>query len=308
MDKPEKYFVITIDTEADHSPDWRKSDPLAFRSVTCAIPERLERLFKKYGAVGTYLLTAEVLEDGESVRTIKALKRPFELGTHLHPEFVAPEKKYHDYAGVRAKEFSCNLTPELEKMKIESITRLFYEKIGYPPTAYRGGKFAFGENTAQSLIAAGYRVDTSVTPRVSWRSALGPDFRNYPDQPYFIAGVNNPGRLLEVPVTISYTDIIGRVLNRPVWLRPSFNGTGQMRCLIDNFLRRANVARPVIFNMMFHSMEFFPGASPYGLSEKDCDELLRRTENIIRYCTDKGVRFLALTELADIYEGEKCHS
>ncbi len=203
MNGPDIYFVITIDTEADHSLGWTKSDPLIFKSITEAIPNRLEPLFKKYGAIGTYLLTVEVLENDKVLKVIKPLSEPYELGTHLHPEYIEPEKRYLNYAGTYSKEFSNNQNVKVEKEKLTSITKLFEDKIGYAPKVYRGGKFGFGNSTALSLADLGYLTDTSVTPGVSWKNIGGLNFRKCQDQPYFIKFKDNKKSLLEVPVSIA---------------------------------------------------------------------------------------------------------
>lgn len=295
-------MVITIDTEADHSSDWRKSKPLSFKSVTEAIPRRLEPVFKRYGAVGTYLLTVELLEDKTSLDVIKLLNEPYELGTHLHSEFIAPEKQYFEYAGVKASKFSTDYDPETERAKIEAITRLFTEKIGYAPKVYRGGKFGFGNTTASALIGLGYIVDTSVTPRVSWTGIGGQDFRKSGDQPYFIDFDNDSKRILEVPVSIGYTGIIDRLRHRPVWLRPSFSDEAKMRSLVDGLVRRHKAEDFIVLNIMFHNMEFYPGASPYAQSEKDCSALLGRLEDIIKYCKGLGAVSCRLSEIRDLYK------
>jgi len=302
MRKPEVYVVITIDTEADHTVDWTKSDPLTFGSVTRAIPEKIEPIFKKYGAAGTYMLATEVLENEKALAVIRSLAGTYELGTHLHPEYIAPQKRYFHYAGTYSKEFSSSHSPSVEKEKLGAITDLFRQKIGYAPLVYRGGKFGFGDNTALSLTELGYLVDTSVTPRVSWRKIGGPDFRNCQPQPYFIKLRGDKKRLLEVPVSIGYLNIVDRLLVRPTWLRPSFTTAKKMKELIDNFMHRFGKENSVVLNMMFHSMEFYPGASPYSRNPGDCEKLLGRLEDTIRYCKNLGASFCRLSEIRKLYE------
>ena len=68
--------TITIDTEADHRGDrWVKTVPLAFRSVTEGVPHVMAPLFRKHGARPTYLLTTEVMNDGESVETLATWRK-----------------------------------------------------------------------------------------------------------------------------------------------------------------------------------------------------------------------------------------
>ena len=298
---PNVYFVVTIDTEADHSKNWFKSDPLTFKSVTESIPGTLQPLFKKYGVFATYLLAVEVLENETAVDTLKSLDN-CELGTHLHPEYIAPVKKYTDYEGTCSEDFSNNYSLEVERKKIENITRLFKEKMGYQPRAYRGGKFGFADNTASVLADLGYTVDTSVTPGISWKNIGGPDFREMSSQPYIIRSASGDKDILEVPVSIMFSNGLSKILNRPVWLRPSFSDVGAMKKLVDKYIKIYAGKGNIVLNMMFHSMEFYPGASPYAATFEDCLRLTDRMDATIRYCRDIGVKFCKLSDLRDLYE------
>lgn len=296
---PEIYCVITIDTEADHSVSWKKSRPLTFNSITYSIPESLQPLFRKYNAIGTYLLTVEVLENEKALGILKGIKE-CELGTHLHPEYIAPDKEFLDYSSTYSSRFTHNYPLEIESKKIQNITGLFSEKIGYSPLVYRGGKFAFGQNTAATLLGLGYSVDTSVTPAVSWKKIGGPDFRKFPDQPYRIEGNGKNGYLLEVPVTINFLNPLKRILNRPTWLRPSFTSGNLMKKLINKFIASHSKNKFIVLNIMFHSMEFFPEASPYSRTREDCTNLINRLEEVLAYCGSIGAKFCKLSHIKTI--------
>ncbi len=289
------YLVITIDTECDHSYDWTKSDPLTFMSVTESIPNVLEPVFRKYGAIGTYLLTAEVLEDDACVHLLRNIGN-CELGGHLHPEYMAPEKKHKEYAGTYSKEFSNNYPPDIEKQKIANLTNLFEKKIGYRPLVYRGGKFAFSANTGYALMELGYSVDTSVTPKISWQKIGGPDFAKFPDQPYIIKG-NGQASLLEVPVSIVYLNSLWKFLNRPTWLRPTYSETADIKKLIDVVIKKYAGQKIIVLNMMFHSMELYLGASPYSTTKEKCEKIIGNIEMTLQYCKRIGVNFCKLSDL-----------
>jgi len=290
------YFVITIDTEADHTFDWTKSDPLTFRSVTESIPEVLDPMFKQYGAVATYLLTVEVLEDDGAIKALKKIA-DCELGTHLHPEYIEPEKKFLKYDGAYSTDFSSNYEAGVEREKIINITKLFSERIGYAPRVYRGGKFGFGENAARTLIESGYLIDTSVTPNISWKNINGPDFRGFSEQPYYIKNAHGNGKLLEVPVSITFLNALDKMINRPAWLRPSFSSRHVMKKLIDKITKKYKNENAIVLNMMFHSMEFFPGASPYARDRDSCCRLADSVEFILKYCKELGINFCGLSAL-----------
>lgn len=301
---PKIYFVITIDTEADHSLDWKKSNPLTFRSITESIPAMLQPLFEKYRAIGTYLLTVEVLENDKAVQVMRGIEQ-CELGTHLHADYVEPEKKFFEYAGTYSSTFTHDYDPGIEREKISNITKLFQRKIGYRPIVYRGGKFGFSSNTALSLLNLGYSVDTSVTPKVSWKKIGGPDFRKFPEQPYFIKNIDGSSHLLEVPITVMFLSSISRILNRPTWLRPSYSSIGKIKKLIDKCITVYSYKNIIVLNMMFHSMEFFPGGSPYSKSQEDCQRLIHILEFAIRYGNEIGTEFCKLSQVRTLMNNLK---
>src|SRR6202040_825228 len=79
-------------------------------------------------------------------------------------------------------------------------------------------RLGFDGRYAAMLLEQGYRVDCSVTPGIDWSTTPGapgggggPDYRGFPDRPYFLSPVDiaTPARrgLLEVPVTIETSDV-----------------------------------------------------------------------------------------------------
>ena len=83
------HLLITIDTEIDKAKDWRVSSSESFSSVTTGIPDKLTKIFSKYGARPTYLLSPEVIRNDECVSILKNLK-DCELGTHMHGDMIEP--------------------------------------------------------------------------------------------------------------------------------------------------------------------------------------------------------------------------
>jgi hypothetical protein len=294
-------FLITIDTECDHDPRWARSRPLTFRSVTEGAPARLQPVFEAAGAVPTYLLTVEVMEDEASVAALRALRGRHELGTHLHSAFIEPEKKFHDYAGVDSPDFQCHCAPAVEFRKLENLTNLFVSRFGRRPRTFRAGRFGAGPNTISALSRLGYLVETSVTPHIRWRHPGGDvDYRGAPDQPYFprpgsLVDADPAGRagVLEVPVTTKR-----RLLRGPRWLRPWFSSVEAMKRVVEDQLRRHRDRRVVVLNMMFHSMEVIAKASPYPQSESDVQRYLEDLAGVLQWCRARGIGFAGA---ADVY-------
>jgi len=292
-----RFVVITIDVEPECSPNWRYSDPLTFNGVYEGIGKILQPLFNKYAVTPTYLINNVVLEDDASVSTFKNMQGSFELGTHLHPEFIEPQKTEFEYAGKKGIANSCFYPPEIEFEKIRSITELFASKFNFAPTSFRAGRFSAGRNTISSLSKLNYKVDTSVTPNVRWDDHTrekAVDYRRAPLQPYRINSngltTEQPdGDLLEVPVSIilnrlSLPGYIKYIIRNkripykgssPLWLRPKFSDTAQFKQIVTEISNQYRDRENVVFNMMFHNVEVMPGLSPYSTTAQDAADYIR---------------------------------
>lgn len=289
-----KYFCITIDVEPDCSTSWHRSNPLTFENVEAGIGRILTSLFERCGARPTYLISPEVLAHEPSVKLFKSLA-DCELGTHLHSEYIEPQVRYADAAGTQSSEFPCNLPADIEAAKITAITELFQKQFGYRPVSYRAARFGAGQATFAALIKNGYKVDTSVTPGINWQKKGGPDFRDWNTRPTWI----EKGNLLEIPVTIGGK----RLAFLPDrwyfyrWLRPSIMSGFEMRRLVDEIAAAAN--ETICLNMMFHSMEVIPKASPYVRTIAEQVRYLDRLEKVIEYMCKKGFEAKTLSQVYD---------
>lgn len=301
----EVYVSISIDTECDHDSNWVRSNPLKFDSVLYGLHDYLQPVFIETGAIPTYLLTVEVLETDGCVSSLKSIKGNHELGTHLHAAFIEPEKIYKDYAGVESLNMQCNLDSDIEYRKLENLTRLFKEKIGMDPLSFRAGRFGAGDNTIKSLLELGYKVDTSVVPGMLSKNSDGNvDFRKAIMQPYNVnksiltpAEKNSTNSLLEVPVTVTK-----RFFRLPKWFRPYFSNVEDMKRIADYHITNSTQSN-VNLNMMFHSMEVIPGASPYTNSDNDVKRYLDDLLIILNWCSEQGFTFLSCSDLPEKFTG-----
>jgi len=308
------FLTITIDVEPDCSPSWYYSNPLRFQGVSIGIRDRLQPLFNKYGITPTYLINNVVLEDEQSVVIFKQLDGQFELGTHLHPEFIEPQKTVFNYAGAIGRLHCCFYPVEIEQAKIENIKKLFMSKFSYPPLVFRAGRFSSGQNTFQVLSKLGYKVDTSITPHIVWndRTYKQPvDYSTAPEQPFFLTN-----QLLEVPVSIiskpyfSLKEFIksGIGLRRKysffknIWFRPVYSNYKEMVELIDAFKTKYSNKSDIVLNMMFHNIEVIPSLSPYTTTEADCSAYMNVLEQLFIKCNQLGVKSLKLSSLYDYYK------
>jgi len=317
-----KLLVITIDVEPDCTPNWTYSDPLTFTGVSEGIAQRLQPLFNKYGIEPTYLINNVVLEDNRSVHVFRSLNGRYELGTHLHPEFIDPGKQEFDYAGKKGAANCCFYDAATEYGKIESITRLFQQQFGKHPTAFRAGRFSAGNNTIKSLLKLNYKVDTSVTPFIRWddKTRENPvDFRLAPDQPYWTEEkIMTPGPvgkgLLEIPVSIAAKRLSAAGWLRYLvkkkrlpfknsefkWLRPVYSDENDFKMILASVESRYAGRDVLVYNMMFHNVEVMPGLSPYSLTESDCEYYLSLLERFFQHCQQQEINSVPLSALYDI--------
>ena len=301
--KIEKVIVsISIDTECDHDPDWARAKPLTFHSITEGLPNRLQPAFESVNAIPTYLLTVEVMENEASVAAIKNMSGSFELGTHLHAAFIEPQKKFHDYAGIDSPDFQCSYPPDIERQKLENLTTLFEQRFGYKPTSFRAGRYGANHHSMDALEQLGYVVDSSVTPFIKWQEPNATvDFRCAPLQPYYPHPDNiskqGPKRaLLQVPVTMKR-----RRLRMPRWFRPWLSSVEQMKSVAQWHLKKYSDQPIVHLNMMFHSMEVIPKATPYPQDESEARRFIDDMTQVLRWCQSEGFEFHGLSDLPDFF-------
>ncbi len=291
------YLVITIDVEPDCSSSWHLADPLGFESVKTGIKERLQPLFNKYGIIPTYLINNIVLEDNESIGIFKGLGGKFELGAHLHPEFIEPDKSIFNYAGSNMEADCCFYPADIEFEKIKNITGLFKRQFGYPPVSFRAGRFAAKENTFKSLTELGYKVDTSITPYVCWNDLTHKQPVDHSNACALAYWVND--KLLEVPVSIYKT-----FFKQIAWLRPTFLNYKQLCKIFTNVVKSQKDSKDIILNMMFHNVEVMPGLSPYSKTEADCCKYLVRLERFFVFCKRHNAVSINLSSLYDVMRKE----
>ena len=305
-------LLVTIDTEPD-LPKRRRAGPGTLRNIPALLTLR-ERL---PDVKLTLLVTHSVVTDPASLRVLQRLKRDgdCEIGAHLHPEETPPfVRGFPDDTSLMRLPFDARAE------KLRTLTRAI--AAHFPaPVSYRAGRWKLSPEDLGMLAEHGYRVDSTVTPYVSWRVEHGPDFADARPEPYPVAGTG----LWEVPVTIGLNrgerPPGGRLLRRylqlcslellglpkplkaawdlarpirPIWLRPTYSSAREMARLADRLLARC---REPVLNMMFHSNELAAGGRPFIRTRADAARILDRVVATCRYLTER--RGVASTTLAD---------
>jgi peptidoglycan/xylan/chitin deacetylase (PgdA/CDA1 family) len=313
-------LTITIDTEEEGR--WGGGYPR--EGNTCANIrwlDELQSLRDEFGMRATYLVTDPVARDAEARDRLAAhvaVERG-EIGAHLHPWCTPPYDeidKSVTYAG--------NLPPALLRAKLHGLTETLERAFGVRPVSYRAGRWGISATTLQALDALGYGVDSSVVP-LHWEYGTnGPSSLSAPLVPYRPdpADPVRPGnaRILEVPASVVMTGPLGAAAGRigrhlrpfpglgrildalgRCWLRPSWGEPALLRratrlCLAEG--------HPVI-NVMFHSSELMPGASPYVRDAAGLAVFKERLRAIVETALQtKGVQWATLREVRTALLGE----
>ncbi len=299
-----KSFCITIDTEPDCTVDWKRSQPLTYESVLMGIPELLRPVWNRYNIKPVYFVSPEVVGDDRCCEVLRSeIVSGAEIGSHLHSEYIEPQKKHSAADGTVSNEFPCfAYSDQIEYEKIRNLTDLIKVKLNITPVSYRAARYGADIATVKSLQKLGYKVDSSVTPKINWSNIGGPDHSKAPDQPYFISPDDyyrsGESSILEVPITIARK----RLFCLPQrwffyrWLRPSIMTAFEMKALIREFVR--SYENPVL-TMMFHSMEIIPGKSPYVRTKRGQQRFLAKLQKTIQFLCEQG--FQSRT-LGSVYE------
>jgi len=304
---PRAFLCVSIDCECDKGPAWRTRRPLSFDGVHVGIAQRLQPLFRRFGAKPTYLLSPELLRDAGCVERLASLDG-CELGTHLHGELAEPGAFEPDVTDAVQRDYP----REVESAKLAWLTEAFRTAFGRAPQSFRAGRFGIGANTVSLLDELGYAVESSVTPHVDWSDVSpGLSFVGAPTQPYHpdAADPSRPGdaRLLEVPVTIrpsalARVPLLGKHVEHR-WLRPTRTGGDALVAIARETVEaedRAHPGRPVVLNAMFHNVEVVAGTSPYAATDDEAQRIVDRLGALLAYCRDAGIPCVGLGEVPGV--------
>ncbi|MBK5255250.1 MAG: hypothetical protein JJE39_04385 [Vicinamibacteria bacterium] len=295
-DKP--LFMVGVDTEADDQWSMEGRKRLSVENAR-ALP-RLQALCDRYRVRPSYLVTHEMATRDPSRSILRDLvgSGRCEAGAHLHP-WSSPPYREEDLVG----RYPSQLEDALLEAQLLELTETIESSLGVRPVSYRAGRHGFDARSLRILETLGYRVDTSVDPLFNERRKGGPSFAGAPVTPYWpsLKNVRAPGTssVLEIPVSSATTPWLPKGLERwftslpaipwrgylkrlglrAVWLRPSYSSAEDAKALASSL-----VARGVpTLNMLFHSSELAPGASPYNQTAADVDRFFERLEAVLAH-------------------------
>ncbi|MFH1314432.1 MAG: deacetylase [Candidatus Eisenbacteria bacterium] len=284
MNKPA--ILITIDTEGDNL--WTKPSEITTRNAEY-LP-RFQELCEKHRFKPTYLCDWDMVHSPVFREFgLEVLRRGTgEIGAHLHG-CNTPPVEYLTESDLTYRPYVTEYPPHLVREKVKVLTSELENAFGIKMCSHRGGRWGMDETYARIVAEHGYRVESTVTPHLSWRKHPGgptgkggPDYSRFPEHAYFLDldALQRPGdsALLEIPMTIveqrwplpveALRRVIGwhatgdRAMRKyfPVhhWFRPDGHNREEMLKVLKIVLAE----RRDYVQFMLHSSEFMPGGSP----------------------------------------------
>jgi len=295
--QPPKIICI-VDAEEEF--DW--SQPFSTRNTsvrTIRAQVAAQKIFARFSLIPTYAVDYPVASQEEGYAPLREFLQDglCEIGAQLHPWVTPP----HEEVVGEANSFSYNLSKELQRKKVASLTEAIERNFGVKPKLFRTGRYGAGSATVGILQEFGYEVDCSVLPGPPI-TRYSPDYSSATARPYWLGSGK---RILEIPVTAAtvgpmrvmrtaadraFTSpfsqaakvpaILARagILNR-VRLTPEGNTLEEAKMLTRALLRQGHS----VFAMSYHSPSLEPGKTPYTRDRRDVERLLGWIEGYLEF-------------------------
>jgi hypothetical protein len=298
---PRPALLITVDTEGDNL--W--AQPNEISTENARFLPRFQALCEKYALKPTWLVNYEMAECPGFVEFARdfAQRDKGEIGMHLHA-WNSPPLAPLTADDMCHQPYLIEYGEAIMRDKIRFLTDLLEDRFQRKMLSHRAGRWGFNALYARLLVEHGYLADCSVTPHISWAEYLGnpngaggPDFRNFPEQPYFVDlnQIDRPGdsALLEVPVSVietRYSRSDALMESAPRWLRrisrrimppilqmvprDKKRNCRHMRTILRHAV---DLCRPCVV-LATHSSELMPGGSPFFPTTKSIERLYNHLE------------------------------
>jgi len=293
-------LIVSIDTEEDN---WYRSRQNVTLENIRELP-RVAAFLERVGVRPTYFTTYQVARDPRAAAALRdACNGRGEIAAHLHPWNTPPLSE----AFLPRNSMLKNLPADLQLAKLRELTVALEQAFGARPRVFRAGRYGLGPDTVAALARCGYRVDSSVTPFVSWETFDdGPSFVGAPLDPYRLApnrDVRQPaghgGAVLEIPLSSGFSrrpfPLWGALDAPPLrWLRLA--GLAARTGLLKRIVlspELASVADMLILSrrlleqgvrhlhLTWHSPSLLPGLSPFTATAADVARLYASVERYL---------------------------
>lgn len=324
-------FCFTFDTEPDDL--WHYKPVPSFEHFP-RLPDFHRRLCDA-GARPTHLTTSEVVENASARKAMRECLDigNCEIGAHFHTWTRPWPFPFPDLGNPPIKAHAAPLGPDVEQRMLAYTCDALRSALGIEPRSYRGGCWSLGPLSARALANCGIRVDSTVTPGISWIDPAhpfvnGPDYRHHPRAPYWL-GSGAAGAVGRAPRNASSDDFHNGIVELPVgaayfpewlswglknpfvfrlarrlgmdynllvghrWLRPTIYSRRDLRATM-RVLKSLGVP---VWVFMIHSSEIIPCTK---LPSQDrVDAFMNRCIDAVRDAIDLGAKPATLTEAAE---------
>jgi hypothetical protein len=301
-------FVITVDTEEEF--EWGTPFTRDRHSTNhvAAIP-RFQRLCQEYGVIPCYLVDYPIVDDDKAVDLLAGYAHigQAEIGAQLHPWVNPP---FAEELSVR-NSFACNLPAALEREKLTRLYTAIVDRMAVQPDVYRAGRYGAGTETSLILADLGIAIDTSARARFDYSAQGGPDYSQYPVDPFWLI----KGKLLELPLTTIFSGTL-RGAGDAIFSRWFASDAARSMLARSNMLERLALtpegipaekaveaidialgdAVPIL-NLSFHSPSLAPGHTPYVRDETELEMFYRWWQVVLGHLAARGVRATTMAEI-----------
>jgi hypothetical protein len=311
-------FIITVDTEEEFN--WSAPFSREQRSVAhLAKADRFQNLCAEFGVKPIYLIDHPVASDASAIKILGdfVAQGKATIGMHLHPWVNPP---FVEEVNAR-NSYSCNLSPDLEREKLEILYNCIQSNFGIAPNIYRAGRYGVGSNTINILQNLDIQFDTSVRACFDYSADSGPNFALEPDQAYWL----KRDALMELPVTtvfggkmrqfgkVGFNSVFGSNIARGVLAK-----TGMLERIaftpegipVNKMLEGIELALQSgigILNFSFHSPSLAPGFTPYVRNDADLESFYNWWRIVFEFMQNRGVRPVSLDQLSEALMSAKAN-
>lgn len=301
-------FILTVDTEEEF--DWNQPFSREGHGTEHlkSVP-RFQDMCNVAGVKPVYLIDYPIANDDYGVELLSGYAHAdrAEIGVQLHPWVNPP----FDELVSENNSYACNLLPELERAKLTALYEAIVSRCGLRPDIYRAGRYGAGPNTPQILKDLGISVDSSVRARFDYSAQGGPNYAQYPVNPYWI----DRNCLLELPLTTVFSGVM-RSAGNVVF--GEWFGSNAARSILarSNMLERIALTPEGIplekaleaidialqegvkvINLSLHSPSLAVGHTPYVRTDEQLDSLYRWFKAVFEHLEKGGVRPTTIAEI-----------
>jgi hypothetical protein len=302
-------FLVTVDTEEEF--DWAM--PLHREGhglETIAALGTFQRFCEDFGIVPVFLVDHPIATSPETAAVLgpAIMSGRAEIGIHLHPwvnpPFVEDLNESNSFAG--------NLPEALEREKMRRLRDAIIDHLGVVPLIYRAGRYGAGPHTAGILREMGVPIDSSVRSLFDYAEMGGPNFRDHPLQPYWLA---REASIIELPVTSVYTGLLRQRghaiyprLKHSPWLRSPLARARLLERipLTPEGVSAVEATRAIdvalteglpLLVLSFHSPSLAPGHTPYVNDARDLEQFYDWWRQVFTLLAKRGALATSVSEL-----------